>query len=539
MVWSHNGNALRPTVMTRNGMVACAHPLAAMAGVDILRAGGNAVDAAVAVSAALDVTEPFMSGLGGGGAMLIRYGAGPARALHYGGYFPAGARLDTLDSASIDRGAKAFAVPGAPAGWFAAHAAYGSLDMSQVMAPAVALAEDGFALTATGAGFFKMAAGRLQSAAREVFMPGGTPPPAGTIIQQSALAKTYQRLGQRGVDDFYTGEIGIALVRAVEAAGGFLNADDLARPQSQWSEPSASNYRGLSVVSTGWPYTSYEILLGLNLLGQADAGSSLDDVNLWHARIEAAKLAMADRVAFGGESEALGPGLLSQAYAKDRAKLIKAKTALLGSGERYARHVTDGAVVPGSPADFMRECTTHFDVVDKDGNAVSVTQTLGSIFGSGFMDPVTGILLNNLMFFFDLDANSPMSINLGEMRSGPLSPMMLFKDDALFLMLGTPGAFGIPQTTLQMISNVVDLGMSVQAAIEAPRFRLFGGRKVAIESRLNSGVADALKKRGHELQALSAWSPTVGGGHGILIDPDTGVFSGGADPRRDGYALGY
>ena len=171
--------------------------------------------------------------------------------------------------------------------------------------------------------------------------------------------------------------------------------------------------------------------------------------------------------------------------------------------------------------------------------AVSVTQTLGSVFGSGFMAGETGIMLNNLMFFFDLDANSPMSIELGEMRSGPLSPTMLFNQEQLFLAIGTPGAFGIPQTTMQMISNVVDLGYSAQAAIEAPRFRLYGGHKVGLEARVKDPVVQALQKRGHEVQTIGAWSPAVGGGRGVLIDPDTGALSGGADPRRDGYSIGF
>ena len=169
---------------------------------------------------------------------------------------------------------------------------------------------------------------------------------------------------------------------------------------------------------------------------------------------------------------------------------------------------------------------------------VSVTQTLGSVFGSGFMAGSTGVLLNNLLFFFDLDPNSPMSIELGEMRSGPLSPLLALSGEEVILQIGTPGAFGIPQTTMQMTSNVLDLQMNVQAAVEAPRFRLYGGKKIGVERRVGDAVINALKSRGHDVQVLSGFSPVVGGGHGIFKDIESGYYSGGADPRRDGYALG-
>ena len=539
MSWNHNGRAHRPVVTGRHGMVACAHPSASLVGVQVLRAGGNAVDAAIAVSAALDVSEPFMSGLGGGGAMLIKPVGERPVSLHYGGRFPRAATLASLDAASIDKGARACAVPGAPAGWFAAHHKYASLPIGDLFAPAIELAEIGACLSGFGHGFFKACAGRLSTDAAQIFLADGHAPNIGVPIPQLQLAQTYRALANDGVESFYEGAIAAEIVRSVAQAGGFLDAQDMRQPQVEWCQPSSSTYRGRTLYSTGWPFTSYEVLLGLNILEAAGPHAAEDSVDAWHYRIEAAKLAMIERVALGGESLALSRGLLSHEFAQDRSKLIKPRKTLNASDERYTRTRSAGVVAPGSPADFMRECTTHFDIVDRDGMAVAVTQTLGSAFGSGFVAGNTGVLMNNLMFFFDLDADSPMSINLGAMRSGPLSPVMAFADEALLLMVGTPGAFSIPQTTLQMVSNVLDYGYSVQAALEAPRFRLYGGRKIGVERRTDASVIDGLKSRGHDIQLLSNWSPAVGGGQGVLIDPDNGVYSGGADPRRDGYALGY
>jgi gamma-glutamyltranspeptidase / glutathione hydrolase len=520
-------------------MVACGHPSAAMAGIQVLGTGGNAVDAAIAVSSALDVAEPFMSGLGGGGAMLIHVPGSPPSALHYGGRFPRAATRASLTAASIDKGARAMAVPGAPAGWFAAHARFGQLPIAEVFAPAIELAESGVALSGFGHGFFKGCAGRLTPGAAEIFLPNGASPGVGGRLRQAQLANTYRTLVRDGVSAFYTGSIGAEIARAIGAAGGFLDEADLAMPQVHWSVPSASTYRGRDVFSTGWPFTSYELLLALNILQALGRPAAIDSVDAWHFRIEAAKLAMIDRVALGGESQHLARGLLAPEYAASRVQLITRDRALNASAERYNATPGRDEIQPGTPADFIRECTTHFDVVDAQGLAVSVTQSLGSAFGAGFVAGDTGVLMNNLMFFFDLDANSPMSIDLGEMRSGPISPVMVFDEDKLLLMVGTPGAFGIPQTTLQMVSNVVDYQYSVQAAIEAPRFRLYGGRKIGLERRVDSAIVDGLKARGHEVQMIGGWSPAVGGGQGILIDPDNGIYSGGADPRRDGYAIGY
>jgi gamma-glutamyltranspeptidase/glutathione hydrolase len=295
------------------------------------------------------------------------------------------------------------------------------------------------------------------------------------------------------------------------------------------------------VRTTGWPLTSYEIQLTLNILEGYDlTASGPFTAETIHPFLETLKLSMTERTRYSGAPQPPPSGLLSKGYADARRRLIEHSRATPFGGERYTATPPAGSYTPGDPSAFLHEQTTHFDVVDAQGNAVSVTQSLGGVFGSGFLAGDTGIMLNNFLFFFDLDPASPNVIKGGgAIRSGPLSPTMLFRDDRLFLTIGTPGAFGIPQTTSQMISYVVDHGYGVQAAIEAPRFRVLIDRSVLMEARVPEDVRAELARRGHEIQVLQPYDWAVGGAQGILVDPETGALSGGADPRRDGYAIGW
>lgn len=541
MTWDNLGPTHRPTVMGTRGMVASAHPLASLAGLRILMAGGNAIDAAIATAAALNVAEPFMSGLGGGGAMLIHPAGGETVTLLYGGSFPAEAGPDTLDAASIDIGPKASSVPGAPAGWLAALERFGTLDAATVFAPAIDYAEQGVALTVKGSAFYAAGATRLTDAARAIYCPSGSPPGSGAIIRNPQLAETFRTLARDGAESFYTGPIGREIVASLRAAGGLISQADMEQPQIQWIAPSVSDYRGYEIRTTGWPLTSYEIQLTLHILEGFDlAASGPGSVDTIHAFLETLKLSMTERVHYAGRPTPPPPGLLSKGYADARRALIDPLRATPFGGERFTANLPPGSYTPGDPSAFLREQTTHFDVVDAAGNAVSVTQSLGAVFGSGFLAGTTGVMMNNFLFFFDLDPASPNVIRGdGGVRHGPLSPTMLFRDGRLFLAIGTPGAFGIPQTTAQMISNVVDHRYGVQAAIEAPRFRVLADRTVLMENRIDPEVRAELARRGHQIELLAAYDWAVGGGQGILVDPETGALSGGADPRRDGYALGW
>ena len=539
MLWSNAGTTHRSTVMGRRAMVASAHPLASLAGIRTLVGGGNAVDAAVATMAALNVVEPYMSGLGGGGAMLLHRASGETVMLDYSGRAPEGIDASMLDAQTVDVGARSVTTPSALAGWLAALERYGSMSIENLFAPAIEYAESGVPLTVKNAMFYESASERLHGAARDTFYASG-PPQAGAIILQPELAETYRTISKFGAEALYDGDIGKRMIAAVQAAGGVLTEQDLANVAVRWADPSVSSYRGYELRTTSWPMTSYEMQLTLNVLEGFDLyESGHNSAQTIHTIAEAMKLSVADRIVYAGAHQPPPEALLSKSYAKQRRGLIDPAAAHPVEGDRFTRPLPAGSVMPGDPGNFTRECTTHLDVIDQGGNAVSITQSIGAVFGSGFMAGDTGIMMNNFLYFLDIDPRSPNVVRSNGPMLGPLSPTMLFRDGRLFLSIGTPGGFGITQTTVQMISNVVDHGYGVQAAIEAPRFKTVAGNQLVIESRVPGETLDRLRSLGHEVMPVDDWSPAVGGGQGILIDPETGAYSGGADPRRDGYAIGW
>lgn len=471
--------------------------------------------------------------------MLMYRARGETLMLDYSGRAPAAIDPAHLDARSVDVGARALTTPSALAGWMAALERYGSMSPGELFAPAIEYAEQGVPLTVKNAMFYASATERVHGVARDTFYVNASPS-AGMIVKQPQLAQTYRKLAEQGADALYHGEIGKRMVAAVQAASGVLSEEDLANVSVRWGEPSASRYRGYELRTTSWPMTSYEMQLTLNVLEGFDLRTwGHNTVRTIHTIAEAMKLSVADRILYAGAKQPPPGGLLSQGYAEHRRALIDPAKAHPVEGDRFSRPRPEGSVLPGNPGDFTRECTTHLDVIDAAGNAVSITQSIGSIFGSGFMAGDTGIMMNNFLYFLDIDQDSPNAILPGRSMAGPLSPTMLFRDGRLFLSIGTPGGFGITQTTVQMISNVVDHGFGVQAAIEAPRFKTVAGNELVIENRVSNDVLDALRSLGHEVMSIDSWDPAVGGGQGILVDPETGAYSGGADPRRDGYAMGW
>ena len=544
MTWPNRGLAHRPVVMGTHGMVASANPLASLAGLRMLQAGGHAVDAAVAVAAALNVAEPYMSGIGGLGLMLI-YSAGDRRprVLDFAGPAPRAATPAAFrDEADKGHGPKSPLVPGNAAGWLKAHDTFGRLDRAEVFAPAIAYAAEGVPISLVNAEFFRRAAeaGYLNAAARATFFPNGVPPAPGSVVRQPRLAETFRRVVADGAEVFYRGEIAERIVAAVRSEGGLLTLDDLASFEPTWHEPIAGTYRGYAIHTPPPPAYGFQFLQTLKILEGFDlAAAGQHTGETAHLMLEAIKLAVADRIAYAAAPDAPVAGLLDDGYAADRRALIDREHARPAWGERYEGPPAAGVVVPGRPSLSAPESTTHFDVVDRDGNAVSVTQSLGDGFGSGVMAGDTGVVLNNFAYWFDLDPRSPNLIAPGKQVEMCMAPAAIFRDDRLFMVIGTPGSYGIPQTTTQMISNVLDHGFSIQAAIEAPRLRATDGLNVLAENRLAAETKQALIRRGHVLEAIGDWSFLVGGGQGVMIDQESGVLMGGADPRRDGYALGW
>jgi gamma-glutamyltranspeptidase/glutathione hydrolase len=525
-------------------MVASAHPLASGAGLQILQQGGNAVDAAVAVAATLNVVEPYMSGMAGGGYMFL-YDA-KRKTIDVLDYIGPSAQAATWRAfpsyADMQFSPKAPLVPGACAGWLTALEARGTMEREQVFAPAIALASDGAPVSIKNSWFFErsLESGSLSEPVKQVFMPGGTAPTPGDVIKQPLLAETFRRVVDGGKDVFYRGEIAREIVASLTAVGGWLSEKDLASYEPVWKEPVRISYRGYDIACPPPPCSGVQYLETLNLLESFDVGAlGHNSVETIHRFAEAIKIALADRVAYTTDPRLDVEVLLSKEFADERRALLDPAAAAYCEGERYTRPAPDRSVPPTDPARLLRECTTHFDVVDADGNAVSVTQSLGAPFGSGYMAGRTGLVLNNLGYWFDLDPTSPNVLEGGKMVEMCMAPAAISKDGNLLLVIGTPGSFGILQTTAQMVSNVIDHGFSIQAAIEAPRFKTVEGTLLEIEGRVSPDIRAELEKRGHSFRIVDDFSWSVGGGQGILIDPETGVYSGGADPRRDGYAMGW
>ena len=545
MSFSAKGIVHRSTVTGRRGMIASAHPLASLAGVRILMEGGNAIDAVVAVAAALNVVEPYMSGMGGDGYMHI-YSAREQEhtVLDYMGRSPYGATFEEVgDPESRARGPRSPLVPGACGGWLAALERYGSMDAAAVFQPAIEYAEQGFPLTVNNAEFidFNVPEMLRHPSTTETYLPHGRAPVAGEIMTQPDLAKSMRAIAEGGADVFYRGEIADRLVRYMEENGGLITHRDLTDFAVEWQEPVSVTYRGYRVFAPPPPCQAIQYLETLNIM------EGFDVTELGHNRaatlhrfIEAAKLSQADRAEYAGIDNPPTAGLLSKEYAAQRRAEIGARARPSG-GERYTSVKMEDEVLAGDPRQWMHsECTTHFSAIDADGNAVGVTQSLGAGFGSGVVIPGTGIALNNFLNWMDGDPQSPNVVGPGLKTEMCMSPVQVWDEQGLRFLIGTPGSYGILQTTPQMIMNVIDHDMNIQAAIEAARVKATTpGPVVDVETRIGEDVLLELTQMGHHLNRLGPWNAGVGGGQGILVDPESGGFMGGADPRRDGYALGW
>ena len=530
--------AYRPTVMGRRGVVASAHPLASMAGIEMLLAGGNAVDAAVAVASTLNVVEPFMSGAGGIGLMLVSRGS-ERHVLDFVGRAPKAAAAARCTDDELVGGPKSCATPGNLGGWLAALEHFGTMDRARVLAPAIGHAERGVPLTFKNVEFFAQARQTLARSreAERLYLGNGSLRP-GAVVTYKDLAATFRHVADGGADAFYRGPIARSIVKAVGEAGGWLTEEDLAEFRPEWREPTTITYRGARVYSMPPPFSAFQMLETLNILEGHDLrGWGHNSVEYLHHLIEAVKLGSADRLAYAYADAVPVAGLLSKRYAESQRARIDSKRAAVSEGERHNPQKLPHQIAEGHPATFADEQTTHFACADASGMVVSVTQTLGVPFGSGFAVPGTGVVLNNILKWMDRDDASPNVVRPGRKAGTMMSPTQVFRDGAFVLSIGTPGSYGILQTTAQMLLNVLDFEMNVQEAIEAPRVRVYRDRLVDAEARIGSDVRDGLAQRGHDVNAIADWSWIVGGGQGIMRDPESGALMAGADPRRDGYAL--
>ncbi len=520
-------------------MVASAHPLASQAGLDILRQDGNAVDAIVATAAALNVVEPYMSGVGGVGFLLLHLSSGETRALNFSAAAPKKATPDQFTYETRERGPRACLIPGNLAGWTEAHRCHGSLSLTQVFSPALALAREGFPLHPANARLLALSLERLNEEGIRIY--GSVEPRIGAVLRQPELADTLEEVASDGGESFYRGRLSSSIAEHIQSLGGLLTQEDLAGYRPEWEEPIAVDYRGLQVKTCPPNCEGFQILQTLLLLEPEDLkGLGHNTAPYLHLLSEAIKLAMADRIRWGSDPRQQPvplEWLLSPDYIAARRRLIQSQQASQSDGEYWVPKGIPGAVAAGSEDGL----TTHISVVDSQGNACSITQSLGSGFGSGVVIPGTGIALNNFANWSEIDPRcpNPNLIAPGQRPSCCMAPLQVFKGDRFWFSVGTPGSWGIPQTTAQMILNIVEFGANPQLAIEAPRIRLQEGTRVLMEDRIDEGVREELASRGHVLELIGDFSWIVGGGQSVMIDPDSNARLGGADPRRDGYALAY
>lgn len=518
------------------GMVVANHPLGVLAGMRVLAGGGNAVDAAVATAAALGAAEPYLSGLGGDGFMLV-YWADDAEvySLEFAGVAPVKAKPDLFKDGVVNfNGPLSIAVPGAAAGWAAALDRFGGLPLDRVLGPAIEIAERGFPASAYAADAMTWAAGPFfeweEIGVRAWWDGDPVPPGVGDTIRNPMLAETYRTLARDGLRTFYTGPVADELVTFVQRHGGVLEQSDLAAYEANWQEPLRLEYRGNTLVTPSDQSTGgLATLQTLNVLEEFDtpAWDALG-AERSHVLIEAVKLAAEDRTRYGGDPNGqAGPipygKLLSDEYAAQQSARIDL-----------------GRAADAPNAGVEQAGTSHIVVIDRFHNVVSMTVSLGSGWGSGMVAGTTGVVMNNSLTLFSLDHESATALAPGKRVAWNMTPMLVLDDRGAWLAIGTPGGTSIWQTMPQVVSLILDQGWTIEEAIQAPRFRwALSNTSVTFESRVPQETIDALAAMGHPVRTYADWSIEVGAVAAAMIDRDSGAFVGSADPRREGLVIGW
>ena len=535
--------SIHSPVVGEKGMVVSQNAIATKVGVEILRQGGNAVDAAVATAFALAVTLPRAGNIGGDGFMLVHIAkTNETLFIDYRGVAPKAAKLETFvdeKGKEIDdvasKGYRAPTVPGTVAGLYLAHQKYGKLPWKALVEPAFKLANDGVTLSPDEAFVFSWGKQRLsESAAGKAafYKADGELYRAGETLKQPDLAWSLRQIADKGADAFYKGEIAQRFAADMKAHGGLITAEDLAAYKPAIRQPLTGTYRGLTVMTSPPASAGGATLLEmLNILETFDLkASGPGSAKTLHLEAEAMKLAYADRYKYLGDTDFVKVplrGFTSKAYGAARAKLIDPDKATpakdLGVGDPWA---------------FESHNTTHFSVADAEGNAVSNTFTLGADFGSGVMVAGAGFVLNNQMNNYahsaawraqrDGKSPPPNALQPGKRVLSTMMPTMLFKDGKPWLITGTPGGSTIIDTVLQVIVNAVDFKLNVAEATHQPRIFQDASDNLRVEPNFNPDTVALLKAMGHPISS----DETMGSAQSIMID--NGLYLGGADPRRPG-----
>ena len=570
----------RQAVTGVHGVVATGHPIASSVGLQVLVDGGNAFDAAVAVGVVGGLAEPEMDGIGGNGFMTVFDAtSGEVRSLSMTGAAPGAIRPLEMTPETLFAGMQAGIVPGNLGGYLSALDRFGTMSLAEVLAPAIEIAEHGYPIDPMLAHSIDLVRDRLARypTTARIYLPGGKPLRAGDLLKNPNYARTLRKLVateqrakskgasrsaaiQAAFNRFYRGDIAREIDRFFRAQGGVLTAADLAAYEPRWTEPIHTTYRGFDVYTS--PSTSrggFELLMQANLAEELDIGSlGSGSTRLLHAEIEAVKLVKADTYRYVVDpafADVPTTGLLSRPYAASRRGLI--------DGEKPADYGAAGKPVGATETTAPAACrvgslkddytpssnTTSFSIVDRFGNAVAATTSLGDLFGSNVVVGSTGLLLNNGMH---LGATSPYPQDANHVRPGQIpilnnAPVVVLKNGRPAFVFGSAGGEGIGPIEFQMLTNFIDFEMPIQEAIEAPRFALGAEPNffkpgadivVYVESRFPPDTIAALRRMGHSVEVLEGWG-SLGHLQAIKIDVETGVMTAGADPRGAGTAVGY
>jgi len=538
---------IRPEVAGTQGAVVAGHPLAAAAGYEVLRAGGTAADAAVTMAAVLAVVRPHMNGVGGDAFALFYDGqTGAVEALNASGRAAAGATPDFFleqDLVAIpETGPLSVTVPGAVSGWAAALERHGTMSLAQALAPAIRLAEEGFVVTTTLESDVAAAVGGLNEAARAVYAPGGSPAPAGSILRSPALAGTLQTLAREGPGALYGGGVAASLARFLEEEGSPLRLADFTAHSADWTSAVSIPFRD-RIIHTLPPNSQGMTLLQMLGIAEARGLDGFDDPRdpeLLHILIEAKKLAFADRDRWVADADAAPAPLdqlLDPEYLARRAGEI-GSSAMTFAAPGPLRGEDGGEPTHTDPVEGSGD-TVYLIAVDSQGNAVSWIQSLFHSFGSGLMDPATGIMLQNRGGGFTLEEGHPNRIAPGRRPFHTLmATLVTHADGSLDMALGTPGGHGQPQTVAQALVQMLLFDLTPQQAAEAPRFRSYNGHRVSVETRFPEWVNQGLTDRGHEVTQVDGWTAPFGNLQIVRRSPD-GVLRTGADMRREAAAAAY
>ena len=536
---------LKKEVISGKGMVTSSHPQATMAGVELLLRGGNAIDAAVATSLALGVAEPAMSGLGGRNFVVIRPQSGDVTAIHANVRSGSKAQLGVFEPISAvapegwprvkedlnTMGYKAICVPGNAACLAVALENYGSMEWKEVAEPAIRIAEEGFDIYESHIVDSMMLLAKFSESAKIYLKPNGNPYKPGDKVRNKDLAGTLKKIAEDGADVFYRGEIADSIVKDMEKHGGLITREDLENYKPTVTKASKNTYREYDFYYTlgasGGPtlMEMLNILEGYNLY---ECGHNTPECI--HIIAETMKLAYADRFEYFADPEVEEiplKGLVSKGYAAKLRKQVDPKKRAIRAE-------------PGDPWRYENEETTHLTVVDEKRNMVSMTQSVHGAFGSGVVISGTGIIMNNGMKRFNPLSGYVTSIGPGKRPLSYQSPHVVLKDGEPFLGLGAPGGSRIPTTLVQVVVNIIDHGMGIQKAIDAPKFHCENREPIIVETAIpfKENVIMALWNMGHDIG--SPWPGNrLASPNGILIDIKTDRLHGGVDPRRPGLAAGH